>query len=94
MKKELYLLVDSHHGIYSAQSLVQRYGNNLQIDQEDKDILLAGPDHPWYVETWATIDGAILVDDIGEKYFLWQNEDIWAVPEGWEYNEEDTYMPV
>ncbi len=93
MKKELSLLVDSHHGIYSAQILAQSYGKYLQIDRTELNILKAGPDDDNYIETWAAIDGCEIIDESGEKYFIWQNEDIWAVPDGWEWSEEDeTYI--
>ena len=93
MKKELSLLVDSHNGIYSAQMLAKWYGPHLQIEKDDLDILLDGPDNDNYVEVWANIDGIELIDDSGEKYFIWQYEDIWAVPDGWEWSEdEETYI--
>ena len=49
------LIVDSTHGIYSAQVLNERV--TLDIPQEDKDILSAGPDHDYH-EVWAEIDGS------------------------------------
>lgn len=93
MEKELSLLVDSHNGIYSAQMLAKWYGKYLQIDQTSIDILLAGPDDGNYLDTWSEIDGIELIDESGEKYFIWQNEDIWAVPDGLEWSEdEDAYI--
>ena len=94
MKKEISLLIDSHHGIYSGQILATQYGNHLQVSQEDKDILTAGPDHEYYIETWADMEGETMIDDTGERYFIWTNEgDTWAVPDGWEWSEdEETYI--
>ena len=90
MKKEISLLIDSHHGIYSGQILATQYGNHLQVSQEDKDILTAGPDHEYYIETWADMEGETMIDDTGERYFIWTNEgDTWAVPDGWEWSEDE-----
>ncbi len=60
----------------------------------DWSILDAGPDHEWYWESWTEVcDNAIVTDDKGIKYRIWQDGDCWLVPEGMEWSEEnETYV--
>jgi hypothetical protein len=68
------LVVDSHFGIYSAQTLNERV--NLDISDEDKAILADGPDNEQYIEVWADLSTCE-----GGTYHIHQIEgDIWIVP--------------
>ena len=50
------LIADNHHGVYIpqyiAESGILAAGG---IGEGDIDILLKGPDHEWYWETWDTV---------------------------------------
>ncbi len=83
--KDFILVVDNHYGVYSAQTFAERFPFE-QIDgegvtKEDWDILLAGPDHDDYVETWADLfDGRFVVIIDGKRYRVYENDDIWLYP--------------
>ena len=46
-------VLDSARGIYIGQGLAKRFGEYL--GEEDRDILLAGPDHELYFDTWSDV---------------------------------------
>jgi hypothetical protein len=84
------LLIDNHHGVYIPQIFGQDLKNNCyrianfaDIDQEDIDILCAGPDHEFYWESWEYIlDNIVLLGLKDVRHCLYQNDgDLWAVPE-------------
>jgi hypothetical protein len=77
-----FLAVSSSYGIYTPQTFVEWYGDKSNIEPEDKEILLAGPDHDLYWETWldVVIDCEITFE--GKQYYIEENEDLWLVEEG------------
>lgn len=69
-------IVDNHYGVYSAQVLNERV--NLDISDEQKSILAAGPEHEEYIELWAELDNETCENG---KYDIRQIDgDIWIVP--------------
>jgi uncharacterized glyoxalase superfamily protein PhnB len=64
------LAVDSHHGRYAYQVLLQKY-DVANIDRWVRDAILAGPDHDDYWEA------AILVEEIG--YVIDDNGIEWTI---------------
>lgn len=89
------LLVDSHHGVYSWQILFERNKDFISTDrfslklveQEDLDVILAGPDHEdyWDVVADLTTHGIWLfckepIQSTGQQgiFYIEQDEDIWA----------------
>ena len=50
------LIADNHHGIYIPQIIAESGLLSVGgIDAESVEILLSGPDHEWYWETWDTV---------------------------------------
>ena len=90
-KTELELLVDSHHGQYIPQVFAKVFGlpeNFTNWDGIKEDIYFLSQDgsneHENYWETWEYVmDNAKLKSG----FELWQNEDLWAVPEGFNWDE-------
>ena len=88
-------LVDSRNGIYVPQAFAEQFGDSFGIAEEDRKILLEGPDHADYWETWDTVLGyAKHEEDMPSPYAwtLYENEgDLWAVREDhiWEEDEEN-----
>lgn len=72
----LMCIVDGSRGIYVPQFFAQAYGDRCKgLDAEDLEILLAGPDHEHYWETWDIVDGELLVtDDAGHKWHVMQDD--------------------
>lgn len=88
-KREPELLVDSHHGIYVPQYFAQAYDMRAwHVKPEDEKILLAGPDHEWYWDTCDDVERyawAYPVKGSRKKYTLYQDGDLWAIPEGFDF---------
>jgi hypothetical protein len=80
-KAELY--ADSNRGMYIPQFFAQSVKRDLikNIDADDWNILLAGPDHELYWDVWETVldNAEINHPDLG-KCILFQDGDLWIVP--------------
>lgn len=92
MRNDTYqLLVNDSQGIYIPQIFIRQYLENIikdTISQDDIYILQSGPGHDWYWEAWDTVlDSAVLVDEYGIRWTLFQNGDLWAIREGTEIPE-------
>lgn len=93
--KEPIMLLDGHRGVYIpqnfAEEIIHRGYKFTHTGKIWKDLrcLLKGPDNnEWYWEAWASLmDKLTLFSHIkGETtpHILWQNDDLWAVPEGFD----------
>ena len=82
------LIADSHHGQYIPQIIVAGEINNpawdwSAVDQDDINAVISGPENEWYWEAWCNIESNVrITDKNGLEYFLYQNDDVWAVPVG------------
>ncbi len=81
------LLIDGNRGIYIPQLFAKAALSgefilrNKQQLQEELSILANGPEEEEYWEAWEEVlDTAILLDG-GQQYTLYQEGDLWAVPE-------------
>lgn len=81
------LILSDARGVYIPRDFVTDGYNKVAVDHckawgiedEDAEILAAGPDHEYYWETWdEVLSSAQYVDKEGNKYFLWQDGDLWA----------------
>ena len=85
-------LVDSHYGVYIPQSFAERYSqviiNNTEISEELGDIL-EGPDNEYYLDSWETVCNKAKIEIDSQTYYLWQNDDLWAIKEGYSLNDND-----
>lgn len=69
-------LVDSGYGIYIAQTCVQLYGDHISdMTAEDMASLYAGPDDPFYYESYDNLlnNGRLMID--GTPYGFVAHED-------------------
>ena len=87
------LLITDAWGVYIPQEAVRSLlFDKSTVTQEDLDTLEEGPEHEWYWEAWAhVLDTGIIVDRIAktERYTLYQDGDLWAIPEGAEWSEPE-----
>lgn len=96
-KVEMLLWLSDARGIFIprdfAKSFADRAKNVTGVSDENWAILEAGPDHEWYWEAWTEVcDKAIVTDEVGVEYFIWQCGDCWLVPKDMEWDEEnETY---
>jgi len=73
---------------YFAESIVRECLSGVSDD--DMQILLVGPDHGHYWDAWCDIcDNAILTDEQGVTFNLYQDGDLWLVPCDWQPDEEE-----
>ena len=82
------MILSDARGVYIPRDFVTDNYNEIAVDhcrawgigKEDAEILAANPDHDLYWETWdAVLDYAQYVDKEGNKYFLSQDGDLWAL---------------
>lgn len=74
------LMVDSHHGIYSAQIFVETLHEDLK-KQIKPEILedLKNPENEFYWESWESVLDMEFKWN-RQKVFVMQIEDVWIVP--------------
>jgi hypothetical protein len=93
-KPDMMLWLSDARGVFIprdfARSFVDRAKSVTGVIEEQWQVLEAGPDQELYWDVWdEVIGGAIITDENGVKYTIWQNGDCWLVPVGMEYNEEE-----
>lgn len=91
--ESLVLAVDSHFGIYSAQTFVQRFKDCVVNPTNETEglfnVLLKGPDHEEYLDAWNDLTNESLTFRIdGVEYSIYESEDIWLIPSDMEYPQE------
>ncbi len=91
-KPKMMLWLSDARGVYIprdfANSFADRSKHVTGVSDEDWAILESGPDHEWYWDTWNDVEqNAIVTDENGHKYTLYQNGDLWLVPEGMEWDD-------
>lgn len=77
------LLLDGSRGIYLPQEFASRYRTeHYGVTEEQREILLYGPEHGLYWEVWdEVLSEASFTDPKGRRYYLYQDGDLWLVPE-------------
>lgn len=89
------LLYSAVRGIYIPQDFVNgvRREHVQGMTAEDVEILAAGPKQEYYWETWDDILQRVKVIDpvTGVVYFLHQDGDLWAIPEGMEWDDNEDF---
>lgn len=79
-------ILDGQHGIYIPQLFAKLYPEF--VNGEDKEILIAGPEHEQYWDAWDDVlNYAEWKDDEGNKWTLYQNDDLFAVREDFEWED-------
>ena len=82
------LILSDARGVYIPRDFVTDNYNEIAVDHcrawgiTDKDatILASGPDHEFYWGTWDTVlSNAQYTDEEGNKYFLSQDGNLWAL---------------
>ena len=85
------IILSDSRGIYIPQNFAEIFDmDQWNISKEDEEILISGPDHEWYWETWDTIlNNAEYIDDDGVKWQLFQDGDVFAVVWDEDYDENE-----
>jgi hypothetical protein len=102
-RPDMMLWLSGARGVFSprdfAQSFVDRAKHVQGVSDEDWTILERGPGYEdehgalvsneLYWDTWSDVEqNAVVTDEHGHKYRLYQDGDLWLIPDGMEYNEE------
>jgi hypothetical protein len=96
-KPDVMLLLSDARGVYIPRDFALEIKRDHVSGVDDKTwaTLEAGPtnENEWYWEAWHDVcDRAIVTDDDGVKYSVYQDGDCWLVPEGMEYNETEGFI--
>lgn len=90
---ESVLFADCAHGIYIPQHFAETINPKCTLhglNEGDLDVLLAGPDHDSYNDTWADVlDNCEIVDTKGKTWRLYQDGDLWLIPADAEWSEDN-----
>lgn len=92
------LWLDGARGIYVprdfATSFTDRAKSVSNVDDEQWEVLEAGPDHQSYWDVWdEVLSNAVVTDTTGQRYHLLQDGDLWLIPVGMVWSEElDDYV--
>ncbi len=93
---DMLLWLDDHRGVYIprdfALSFVDRAKSVVGVSAEEWATLEAGPDtreNEWYWDTWDHVcNNAIVTDENGIKYTIYQDGACWLIPEGMEWSDK------
>jgi len=93
-KPEMLLWLSDSRGVYIprdfAKSFADRAKSVTGVSDEDWTILEAGPDHESYWDTWTEVEqDAVITDEHGNRFTIWQSGDCWLIPEGMEWDEQN-----
>lgn len=89
------LVITDTLGIYIPRAAVKACNFDMDtVSQEDLDICRSGPHHEHYWEAWDNILQSGMIHDnnpithLRKRASLYQEGDLWAIPEGAEWPEE------
>ena len=97
-RPEMILWLSDSRGIYLPRDFAKSFADRARcvrdVKDEDWAILEAGPDHEQYWDAWLEVsEKAVITDNNGVKYTVWQCNDCWLVPIGMRWDDEaDTYV--
>ena len=90
MKLTPELLFDSNRGQYIPRDFATEIDYRAMGLTDDDVADLKDPDGEWYWDCWTRVlDNARWTDPHGIVWYLWQDGDVWLVPEG--YDDEDFF---
>lgn len=91
LPSESELLFDSNRGVYIPQHFAQEIRREMVsgVSADDFAVLESGPDHEWYWDTWNDVEqNAVLTKPDGSRWILYQDGDVWLVPEDAEWPDD------
>lgn len=96
-KPDMLLWLNDARGIYIprdfAKSFVDRAKHVSGVNDEQWAVL-ENPEHELYWEVWdEVLSSAVVTDNDGVKFTLYQEGDLWLIPDGMQWSdEEDTFV--
>jgi hypothetical protein len=88
------LWLSDARGVYIPRDFVESFDDFDKrvkgVTAEDKATLLQGPDAEFYWEAWDNVlANAVVTDENGIEYTVYQESDCWLVPKGMEWNDKN-----
>lgn len=89
-KPEPILFLSDARGVYIPRDFVQSIKRECLTGVSPEDIaILENPDDEYYWEAWGNVlDKAVVTDDKGQKYSVYQDGDCWLIPDGMEWSDK------
>ena len=87
LPESAFCYADSARGIYIPQHFAETIKRDCVtgVSEEQFAILESGPDTEFYWDVWCEVtDSAIVTNQSGESYTLYQDGDLWLVPSDWQ----------
>lgn len=79
-KDKVTCIIDGACGIYVPKEFALRFPSRIQ--EKDRKVLLAGPDHEEYWDVWDDVLGSVtIIDTRNMEWSLFQDGDLFAVRE-------------
>lgn len=90
------LLITDASGIYIPKEFITGFDGWTGITREDRAVLVFGPDHEWYWESWEAVCNSAKYIKDGHTWSLNQNDgDLWAIRNDLDFCEKcDWYHPT
>jgi hypothetical protein len=93
-KPDMLLWLSDARGTYIPRDFANSFADRAKsvsgVSDENWAVLEAGPDHEEYWDTWTDVcDWAIVTDDNGNRYRVYQDGDCWLVPVGMEWSDDE-----
>lgn len=89
-KPDMILFLSDARGVYIPRDFATSIKRECVtgVSPEDWAALEAGPEHEWYWETWESVcNHALVTDEQGNVFRVYQEGDCWLIPDGMEWNE-------
>lgn len=91
------ILFNDHHGQYIPRMFAEDCSpaeTHWHYDEDDRQILLQGPDHELYWDTWDDVlNTAYYLDpNDGRKFTLMQDSDLFAIQEGYYLDDSGNWI--
>lgn len=86
LPEESILFADSARGVYIPQHFAESINRDCLSDVTESDMatIAEGPDTEYYWDAWdSVLDSAVVTDVHGKRWTLYQDGDLWLLPEGW-----------
>lgn len=86
------LIASDRHGVFIPQYFAESIVRDMVtgVSAQDWQELERGPEFEHYWDTWdRVLNNAIVTDDSGQSFYLWQDGDLWAVPTDFIFEEQE-----
>ena len=87
-KHEPELLLNGARGIYIPRDFVDAYNPKEWHLSAENIADLSDPDNEYYWDAWNTVLTNAYCYHAGAKWTLWQDSDLWAIPEDFDMEKE------